>query len=382
MTVFKTFFKVLRKNMVMVISYSIILIVFGCFSYNSQNKSLSFSAVKPDILIINSDEEKGITKGLIDYIKENSNTPNIKNNEEKINDALFYNDTDYVIYIPNGFNNDFINGNINEIEVKAANNFNASYANMLINRYLKVASSYKNIIKDEDKFVSKINSVLNTQSEINITSKLDTIGLEKASFYFSFESYSLLVCLIFIIGLILSIFNNENIRKRTIISSSDYKKNNRILLLSNLLYSFIMWLIYTLIGVYVLRDTIFSTHGLLFIINSLIFLLSATTLAFLIGTAVTNKEAINGITNVVALGSSFLCGAFVPISYLPDSVERIAHVFPTYYYIKSNDLISKLEEISFNTLKPIIINSLIMIIFAIVFIILTNIISKKKRKIA
>ena len=47
----------------------------------SEDKSLSFNAVKPDVLIVNNDVEEGITKGFIQYIKENSNNPKISNNE-------------------------------------------------------------------------------------------------------------------------------------------------------------------------------------------------------------------------------------------------------------------------------------------------------------
>ena len=58
-------------------------------------------------------------------------------------------------------------------------------------------------------------------------------------------------------------------------------------------------------------------------INSFIYTINATALSFLIGNLVSNKNAVNGIVNVVALGSSFLCGVFVPTQYLPDSVKTI-----------------------------------------------------------
>lgn len=96
---------------------------------------------------------------------------------------------------------------------------------------------------------------------------------------------------------------------------------------------------------------------------------------------VSNKGAINGIVNVIALGSSFLCGAFVPMEWLPDSVLAIAHIIPTYYYIRTNEILKTIETFNFETLKPIITNMAIMIGFAIIFIVLTNIVSKKKRKI-
>ena len=85
--------------------------------------------------------------------------------------------------------------------------------------------------------------------------------------------------------------------------------------------------------------------------------------------------------NVVALGSSFLCGAFVPMSFLPDAVIKIAHILPTYYYISTNEAISSLEVINFETMTPSLTNMGILLRFSALFIIITNVVSKKKRKI-
>lgn len=104
-------------------------------------------------------------------------------------------------------------------------------------------------------------------------------------------------------------------------------------------------------------------------------------MAFFIGNAVNNKGAINGIVNVVALGSSFLCGAFVPMEWLPNSVLNIAHAIPTYYYIKTNEALKTLEEFNFETLKSIITNMGIILAFAVLFVILANMVSKRKSKI-
>lgn len=115
-------------------------------------------------------------------------------------------------------------------------------------------------------------------------------------------------------------------------------------------------------------------------INSFMLTICATTISFFIGNLVTNKGAINGIVNVVALGSSFLCGAFVPMEWLPDIVLKIAHLFPTYYYISNNEALKTLEQFNFETLKPLIYNMTIMLGFAVIFIILANIVSRRKRK--
>ena len=382
MTVFKTFLKILRKNLAMIIVYTIILVIFAGLRMNSKENDLSFNAVKPDITIVNKEEEKGITKGLIDYIKDNSNTPVIEDNEDARDDALFYHDTDYIIYIPENFNKDFMEGKIDKLEVKKGISFNSSYAEMVLDRYLNLASSYKDIVKDQDELVEKIKEVTDNKTDIEITTKLDTDSLSSASFFFNFESYSILVCLIFIISLILTTFNSDNIRKRNIISSTSYKKTNRILLLSNLTYALSIWIIYFVLAIIFVGDILWTSNGLMFLLNSFVHLITVTSLAFLVGNITNNKNVINGITNVVGIGSSFLCGVFVPMEYLPESVVSMAHVLPTYYYVNANEIIAKLEVVNMNTLRPVITNWMILGGFTIAFLILTNVISNKKRKIA
>lgn len=381
MTIFKTFLKILNKNKFIVILYTIILITFGGLNMQTKDNNISFQAVKPDVVIINEDKEEGITKNLINYIKENSNIVNIEKNEDKINDALFYRETNYVIYIPKNYNKDFRNNKNPEIKIKSSGDYQASYAEMILERYIEVANTYNKKITNEEELINKINETLSKQTQVEITSKLDTDTLYSAAFYFNFESYSALACLIYVICIILSTFNNEKIRKKNIISSTNYKKINRTLLLSNSLYSLTLWLFYLIMSFILIGNIMFTSHGIIYMINSLIFTICATTLAFLIGTIVTKKEAISGIVNVVALGSSFLCGAFVPVEYLPKTVLNIAHALPTYWYIQNNEITRTLEKINIETLKPVFTNWIVILLFTIVFIIITNIVSKRKQKL-
>ena len=126
----------------------------------------------------------------------------------------------------------------------------------------------------------------------------------------------------------------------------------------------------------------FSMHALVCIVNSFIFMIVALVVAVLIGNVVNNKNAINGIVNVIALGSSFLCGAFVPVEFMPESVVKLSKILPSYYYINSNEIVKTLEEVNLNTLEPVIKNMVIMVIFIIGFIIINNIVTKRKRKYA
>lgn len=76
--VFKTFWKILNKNKMMVIFYTVLLIGFAASNMQTSEKNMSFVANKPDVLIVNNDEEKGITKDIIKYITDNSNINEVK----------------------------------------------------------------------------------------------------------------------------------------------------------------------------------------------------------------------------------------------------------------------------------------------------------------
>ncbi len=382
MTVFKGFLKVLNKCKGIVILYTVMLLFFGAFSLKtSDQNNVNFENIKPDILIINKDENKGITKNLISYFKKNSNIKDIENNEEKISDALFYRDINIVIYIPDNYREDFLNGLDPEIKIKKTGDYNSSYAEMLLSKYLKVSNAYSEIIKDEDELISKINDTLNENTKVTITNKINKSELQKATFYYNFANYSILAGLIYVVCLILSSFKDEKIRKRTIISSMDYKKYNRILLLSSMLFAFVLWLLYVIISFILTKDVMFTLNGIMYMINSFIFTICALSLAILISNLVSDKNAINGIVNVVALGSSFLCGAFVPVEFLPASVLNFAHILPSYYYIQTNEILESIKVTDLNSMNNIIINIIIIIIFTIVFVVINNIISKHKRKI-
>ena len=381
MIVFKTYTKVLKACFASIIMYTVILIAFGGLNMKTSDTSTNFVSSKPDVLIINNDEEKGITKSLIKYFEKNSNIKDIQKSEDKINDALFYRDVNYVIYIPENFREDILNNKKPEIKIKSTEDYNASLAEILLNRYLEVLNIYNDEIDSEKELIEKIEETLSKNTKVEITSKVDNESLSKVAVYYNFANYSLLAGCVYVICLILSSFKDEKIRKRTTISSMDYKKYNRYLLLSNSIFAIVLWLFYVLLSFILLGKIMFTINGLIYILNSLVFTICALSIAFLIGNVVTNKNAISGLINVIALGSSFLCGAFVPMSMLPDIVLKIAHVLPSYYYIKNNEILTNLEITNIEVLKPIFINMLIVLIFTIIFIIITNIVSKNKRTI-
>lgn len=380
MTVFKTTLKIAKKYKFTILLYAMILVVFTGFNLTTSDNSTNFIETKADVLIINNDDSL-LSLDLVNYFDKNANIIDVKNNKQAINDALFYRAVNYIIYIPENFGKQFIDGLDPKIEIKATGDYLASYANMQLERYMKVAKIYLNNVDSEQELIDKINSTIKTETDIEVTSKLDTSSLNKVNFYYNFLNYSILAACVYVICLILTSFKEEKVCKRTIISSSNYKTVNRQLLISTFVISSILWLFFVLLSFVLLGSIMVTSNGLLYILNSFVFNICSITIAFLIGNIIGNKNAINGIINVVAIGSSFLCGTFVPLEFLPNQVLTIAHILPSYWFIRNNEIIKSLEEINLESMSPILVNMGVIILFAILFVTITNIITKKKQRI-
>ena len=379
MTVFKTILKILNKLKGMIILYTAILVAITALNQTSGNNMTNFEDSKPSVLIVNKDSEDNIAKGFEDYISKHSEIKDIDTkDEDKINDAIFYRDVNYVIYIPKDFGKNLLDGKNPSLEYKSCGDEYSSYAQMMVEKYIKTVLIYKDYYSGVE-LISKVNKVVDKDTKVYMKTTLDTSKLSSMTQYFNILNYALLAGCVYCISMILASLNDETVRKRTIISSFNYKKYNRIVLLSNSIVMFAMWILYMSLALILFKDLMFSSNGLGYVINSFVFTICSLTIGFLIGNITQNKNAIGGIVNVIALGTSFLCGCFVPFEYMPDYVLKIAHILPTYYYVANNQLIKTMEVFNFESIKPLLINGAVIVISSFIFVAVTNYVSKRKQ---
>lgn len=379
MIVFSTFWRIVKKYKGTILLYTVMLIMFGGINLTSNSPNDMFTPTKPNIFIVNKDSNMELSKNLINYLKKNTNVVSLEDDEEKINDALFYRDISYVIYIPKNYSKDVLDKKDVTIDIKSSKDYTSSLTEMMLDKYLNVQSNLVNITNNQDELVNMINNTLGVNSEVVVSSKLDNSYLNRVSRYFNFGSYSLLAVIIFIVTLVINSFKENTINKRIIVSSINYKKHNNLLMLSSFVYSLIVWVLFSLLSIILLGKDMISLRGILYFVNTFMFVMPTLSFGILISTLVNNKDSIGGIVNVVGIGSAFLCGAFIPTEYLPKFVLSIAHIFPAYYFIDSNNLLSSMEIINFSNLIPIFINYFVLIIFMLIFIVVNNYVLKKKR---
>lgn len=377
MTIFKTYWKIVKKNIGIIILYTVMLLVFGTMNLKTNKNSFEFVSSKPDIIIVNNSSGV-ITDNLISYLKTNANVKNITD-ETDVDDAVFFRDANYVIYIPKDFETKLESGKEVNIDIKTNNSYDSYIASELLTKYLDVFSKYMNLYNDKITATQKLDHTLNKKSNVVIASETNLNS--KTSLFYNFSSYSIMAIVIYIICLVLSSFNDEKISKRTNVSGMNYKMVNNYLYISSFSFTFIIFAIYLILSFAILKSSILNINGLLYSLNMFIFFIVSFTMSILISNLVKSKGAISGVVNVISLGSAFLCGAFIPVKYMPSFALKIAHIFPTFYFIDNNEYIASLQNFDKASYEFVLKNFIIMIIFVMIFLILNSLVTRLKRKV-
>lgn len=378
MTVFKVYLKVLYRYKFSVILYTTLLVAFAAINNQSRTEQSTFEASVPTICIEDLDQSD-LSNDFIQYLDSKMEMVDLSKEQRK--EALFYRELDYILTIPEDFQKDILNQKEPIISVEKSGDFSSYYANMIVEQYVKAAQIYASTTENAKELIQEINSSLETGNKVYMESTLDHSSLNAITSYYNFSTYSLLAGVLYIIGLTMMSFKKEEIQKRMLISSTKESSIQTQLWFCNIGYALVLWGAYVGISYVICGNIVFSQHGLYYILNSFLYLVCATSMAFFISTLVKSREAINGIVNIVGLGSAFLCGAFLPVSLLPAFVLKIARVLPAYWFVQSNEILRSMEVFNANTLQPIYTNMIVVCMFSVLFFAGTIISTKMRTKV-
>jgi len=391
MKVFKVYFKIIKRNLPMLSIYIGVFMLFALIlaMYGNGPATNSYAEVKSRIMIINRDGATPLTDGLLDYLSEKSVIIPAGKDEEAIQDALFYNDASYIITIPQGFSEDFLSGTHKlTLGKQAAPNSQASVQlDMLIEKYLGefnlyvkarvILSSDEAALKETAALVSKD---LQKETDIVWTSTAPKDSLSKAVAFFSYLPYSLLSIMILAVSSIMQVFSKGDIKKRMQCAPTPATRIDLELLLGNLCFAVVVWVLMVLISVLITGTPVTDKRMMLMIANAFVFSITALSLSFLLGHLIKGPGAQHSVANVVALGTSFISGVFVPLSLLGDTVKYIASFTPTFWYVTAISDISALSSFSWTDTKVIYTGMLIQLCFAAAFLIVALVLGRQRKR--
>ena len=345
MTVFKGFLQVLIRNIAFVILFTTIMVVMGLTVFQtSPSSSGDFTPSKPTVLVINRGNDTALTRSFNSYLAGQTKKADTGSSEREIDDALYYETLSYVVYLPHDFTTTILKGEKPVVDIKTRASSESASAEVLVSRFLRLATGYGQYLTDEDELVKAVNSSLKLDSKVSLTSHLDQKTLHNVTALYNFGSYTLLAGGAYVITMILAAFSVVNIRKRTLVSPARPIRIDLSLIAGcALIVAFLVALNVLLVRLLLpgIADT--GRQGL-YALNIVAFGLPVLAIGFFIAKITNNKEALGAIINVVALASAFLCGAFIPRELMPDAVVAIGKVLPSFYYIDNNNALAEMTS--------------------------------------
>ena len=378
MTVFKGHMKIIGQNKMLILLY--VAIFFGCtilFQSTAGKTETSYQAEKLNIGIV--DEDGGsLAESLTEYLGNLHHLIPIENDVSEIQEKLYYREVDYVVRIPKNFYKKCIEGDEKLSVTKIPDTYSGSYVDQQINSFLNNARTYQASGFTEAESASALEK---TQS-VKVTFSNDEKSIEDAPYvyYFRYMPYLFLALFGFVMGNILIVFQNPNLKKRMAAFPVSGRRQSLEGILCMSLEGLTLWIFVIVIGIlFYGRDFYTSENFVYYLLNSVSMLFVDIALAYLMGTIAPNRDALTGIANIISLGMCFLGGVFVPLEFMGSHVKAVSHFLPIYWYEKANDLLANFAHMTVSIREQFFKAVIIQLVFVGAFICLTLVIEKYKR---
>lgn len=388
MQAFKIYFKILfSKTLGTLILYTCIFMAVATLmvSLSEPTETQMFETSKTYVAIIDNDNS-ALSKNFSDYVFSKTKKVDIGSDEETIKDAVFHIVVNYVIVIPNGFEESFDSENPLSLETyQYPNSTSGTFVDMLCNSYLSSALLYKSALGEID--FEALENALSSSALVEISSgeaDNDSAGGSTSSAVgstiFNYLAYPLLALILFVIPTSFIVLNKKEIRRRLYCSPHNQSRFSVNLIICSVITTFVIFLLFILLAVILAPDTVFSIKGLFLIINIFIFVMVCMAVGFFIANVCSSQIVITAIVNVVSLGACFTSGVFVPQSMLPEGVKNVAVINPAFWFVKANEKLSSLSVFNFESCKSSFYDMLVQLAFVLAFLSLALVAAKQKRQ--
>ena len=317
------------------------------------------------------------------YLSTLHNIADLPAEKEALCDQLYYRTLDYVLVIPEGFEEKLAALEKENLfqTTKIPGSPRGYFVDQQISQYTGTLQLYLAGGYSMDTAIGKTDASLQNLTPVSSVSFHGENSGTNLRVFYLYQYLPYVFIAMFFTGLapILVIFNKNTIQERMCCSAYPLNKRNLYLSFASMVYSLFCWAFFMVLGFLFYGKDIFSRTSLLAMGNSLVFLLVAVLITLLVSLFAPDDSVVNMLANIVVLSMSFLCGVFVPQYMLSDGVQAVGKFLPAYWYINANNMLAGFssEPFSMDTYFQCLG---IELLFAAAFFAVTLAVSKMKSR--
>lgn len=353
MQVFKAFLKIMRKHWMTIAIYVGLysVLLFLVSSTYGDNLDANFQMTSVDISVIDRDHSAA-SQGLTDYLDSMHRLVEIEDDETVIQDYIYYRYVNYVLIIPEGFEDRLLDGEMEDLvsHVWVPDSVKSIFINNQVESYLKDLQIYLTGGYELSEAIEAVEEFYTEAEAVKVAYFSEKVEKKNQGVFYFFQYLPYIYILVLVCGLapLLLALNKKEIFERTICSSLTLTRRNLQMALGSVFYSVLVYGIFVVLGFLMFGENLLISELKYLLINSGMFLVFTVALTlFLCMLFKPDSSSLNLVANVIGLGMCFICGAFVPQSLLSKEVLAAARFLPAYWYIRNNNVLAGFSEEAF-----------------------------------
>lgn len=353
MKIFKAFMKVLLKRINSSLIYVVIFIAIGFAMTRSSTADKGYENVRLDISVTDLDDTEA-SRAVIEHIEKGNDLVNVGSSKDEKLDALYYQTADIILTIEKGYSDKLAAGETDGLfsEYSVPGTYTAELFDSQLNRYISMVNAYISGGESVETASAKASEALSAEVEtIMFSSEDEADGALSRNVYFFFKYLAYIFVAVLITGLcpVILALNKKDIRRRVNCSSITINSQLFQTILGILVYVVGLFFVIMTAAAILYKSELFTSRGLLAMLNAFVLIIVAMSICLLISVIAPAEKSLSMISNVIALGMSFICGVFVPQNLLGSGAVNIGKLLPVFWYIKANNILGEQEGEIFST---------------------------------
>lgn len=388
MQVFKLYFKILKRHKGQMIMYIGIFVglLFGIIIPNAvKNDASKFEDSKCKYAIFDYDNSE-LSEAVKSYLENKHTLVKIDDDEmETIQDELYERNVGCVVRIKEGFSEAFTDksavGSQDKIKdyleiyaIPDVNNTQLFEQN--INSYNATLYTYVNAGFGISEAIEKTNDAENIAVNVSLPEGGEVESQSPFIYMAQYLGWIFIAMCIVGVAPVLTVFDRKEIRDRIGCSSYKFSRINIETLAGVMVTGVGICGVFVLVALIGMREELLCFTGFLHVCNMLCYMMVALSLTYLISRITAKPDVISVMGNIISLGMSFLCGVFVPMELLSDTVIKIAHFLPAYWFVSAIDAI---KNYSVGDMPTILSYMGIELLFAAAIVVVAIVVYRNKR---
>lgn len=359
MIVLKTFLRLLKKNLSVILTYVIIFFVINMMISSSLNAPPQDAEA-----VIRSDNRVAIrdladteeSRNLVKYFEERYVLVDMPDKtKEEMREAVYTSLISSYIEIPENYLEKLTAGEkavtiLND--PRAVSNWQVEQS---LDQYLRFSRS---LIAGDKIDLETLDRVVAQQSRLEFRGKesaTEDRNMMNFHYYFRIGSYIVLSVTLLLFGTIMYNFNQPRLRARTSISGTSTTSYQMQILFSLLILSAVIFVSFVIGAVLLHGKPADNGTFVLYLVNFAVICLVSLTIGYLMLSISNNRAMITMFSNAVPLGLAFLSGVYIDSELIGEPVVSISKAFPLYYYVQAimpgnNNLAEQLPNIGIQLL--------------------------------